>query len=239
MARSSPHTAHTHEIQTNLREARFYHGCKNRDDLGSISTHGFRSEFFDEQGRWQRDGNLGKGIYLSCDWRTAVWFGSILLEATLSKGTKILDASPHADPRVLASLKREFGQELLTTGNIHQVLPKNKHLKLSELVELTRHFYHRVWDRDWKLEKSWRFSARETQARRALDYSVSLLKRYGFHGYGHPQDDNGIVIFAPDRIKLVRVVRALDPIQHCKLIDDQKVLENAADINALLKSSSS
>lgn len=236
MTRSSPHTIRPHEIQTNLKDARFYHGCKNQEDLGSISTQGFRGEFFDEEGRWQRDGNLGKGVYLSCDWRTALWFGSILLEATLTKGTKILDASPHADPRVLASLKREFGQELLTTGDIHKILPKNKQLKLSELVELTRHFYHRVWDRDWKLEKSWSFSPRDAQARRALDYSVSLLKRYGFHGYGHPQDDNGIVIFAPDRIKLVRVVRALDPLQHCKLMDNQKILESAADLDALLRS---
>jgi len=233
--RSDPSRVRAHEIQTNLRESRFYHGCKNAEDLGSITTQGFRSEFFDEDGRWQRGGNLGKGVYLSCDWRTAVWFGGILLEATLTKGTRILDASPQADPRVLASLKREFGNELLTTGNLHKVLAKNKRFTLPELVELTRHFYHRVWDRDWSLEKSWRFSARDRQARRALDHAVSFLKRYGFHGYGHPQDDNGIVIFAPDRIKLVRVVRTLNPEEHWKLLDNKELLDNAPDLSALLK----
>lgn len=198
------------EIKHNLRTHRFFHGCKNTEDLASISMTGFRGDFFDEEGRWQRDGNLGKGVYLTCDWRTAVWFGPILLQATLTRGTRILDASVPADPHVLKSLKREFGQELIATGDIRKVLPKNKHLTQGELVELTRYFYHRVWDRDWSIEKSWRFSAREKQEARALHHAVSFLKRYGFHGYGHPQDDNGIVIFAPDRIKLSQVVRALD-----------------------------
>jgi hypothetical protein len=171
---------------------------------------GFRGEFYDEEGRWLRDGNLGKGVYLTCDWRTAVWFGPILLEATLTKGTRILDASPPADPNVLASLKREFGHELLVTGDIRKVVPTNKHLTLGELVELTRYFYHRVWDRDWSVERSWKFSAQGSRDARALNKTVSFLKRYGFHGYGHPQDDNGIIIFAPDRIQLSKVVRALD-----------------------------
>ena len=30
--------------------------------------------------------------------------------------------------------------------------------------------------------------------------------RYGFHGYGNPEDDNGIVVFAGDRLKLEEVV---------------------------------
>jgi hypothetical protein len=171
---------------------------------------GFRGEFYDDEGRWLRDGNLGKGVYLTCDWRTAVWFGPILLEATLTKGTRILDASPAADPHVLRSLKREFGHELLVTGDIRKVVPTNKHLTLEELVELTRYFYHRVWDRDWSVERGWKFSAQDRRDARALNKTVSFLKRYGFHGYGHPQDDNGIIIFAPDRIQLSKVVRALD-----------------------------
>jgi hypothetical protein len=121
-----------------------------------------------------------------------------------------LDASPAADPHVLRSLKREFGHELLVTGDIRKVVPTNKHLTLEELVELTRYFYHRVWDRDWSVERGWKFSAQDRRDARALNKTVSFLKRYGFHGYGHPQDDNGIIIFAPDRIQLSKVVRALD-----------------------------
>ena len=90
------------------------------------------------------------------------------------------------------------------------MVPTNKHLTLGELVELTRYFYHRVWDRDWSVERSWKFSAQDRRDARALNKTVSFLKRYGFHGYGHPQDDNGIIIFAPDRIQLSKVVRALD-----------------------------
>ncbi len=208
-----PHTPsmpNSGEIQRNLRAGRFFHGCKNSEDLASITMSGFRGEFYDDEGRWLRDGNLGKGVYLTCDWRTAVWFGPILLEATLTKGTRILDASPAADPHVLRSLKREFGHELLVTGDIRKVVPTNKHLTLEELVELTRYFYHRVWDRDWSVERGWKFSAQDRRDARALNKTVSFLKRYGFHGYGHPQDDNGIIIFAPDRIQLSKVVRALD-----------------------------
>lgn len=208
MRATSP-SVHTREVQENLRTGTFYHGCKNVDDLGSITTKGFRSDFFDEEGRWQRDGNLGKGVYLTCDWRTAVWFGAVLLEATLVKGTRILDASIPPDKRVLSYLRREFGNEILVTGDIRKILPKNKQLSLPELVELTRYFYDRVWNRDWSAEKSWRFSARDRREMRALHHAVSFLKRYGFHGFGHPQDDNGIVIFAPDRIRLTKVIRAL------------------------------
>ncbi len=221
--RSTSRSVHTREVQENLRAGTFYHGCKNLEDLGSISTQGFRGDFFDEEGRWQRDGNLGKGVYLTCDWRTAVWFGSILLEATLLQGTRILDTSIPPDRRVLRYLKREFGNELLVTGDIRKILPKNKQLSLPELVELTRYFYDRVWNRDWSTEKSWRFSACDRREMRALHHAVSFLKRYGFHGYGHPQDDNGIVIFAPDRIKLTKVVRILSWQEHHQSIEDESL----------------
>jgi hypothetical protein len=52
------------EIQRNLRAGRFFDGCKNSEDLASITTSGFRGEFYDDEGRWLRDGNLGKGVYL-------------------------------------------------------------------------------------------------------------------------------------------------------------------------------
>ena len=41
---------------------------------------------------------------------------------------------------------------------------------------------------------------------RRLDDFRSVLIRYGFDGYGHPEDDNGIVIFAADRLALKEVV---------------------------------
>ncbi len=33
-----------------------------------------------------------------------------------------------------------------------------------------------------------------------------MLIRYGFHGYGNPEDDNGIVVFAEDRLVLKELV---------------------------------
>ncbi len=224
MAKSREHLPE--EVSTNLAKHRFFHGCKTEDDLKSISASGFRGDFHDEEGRWIREGNLGRGVYLSCDWRTAVWFGFILLEATVQKGTKILDTSAKADPSVIAQLRREFGHEITESGDIRKILPKNKKLDLPQLVELTRYFYDKVWNRDWKSNKSWRFSAKDKKAREGLDHCVSYLKRYGFHGFGHPQDDNGIVIFAPDRIKLVRVVRKLDFREHARAVGQGDFTEN-------------
>lgn len=33
-----------------------------------------------------------------------------------------------------------------------------------------------------------------------------MLIRYGFHGYGNPENDNGIVIFAGDRLVIKELV---------------------------------
>ena len=41
-----------------------------------------------------------------------------------------------------------------------------------------------------------------------------LLMRYGYHGFGNPADDNGIVVFADDRVTLLEVVGEIPESYH-------------------------
>lgn len=212
-------------IDANLKRNLFLHGIKSEVDLASVSVQGFRPDIIDEEGRWMREGNLGIGTYLSCDWKMAFWFGRVLVEATTQKGTRILDVRPEADRRKLDSLSREFGAEILNSRDIKKVIPHNKQLTLPELVALTRHYYHKTWDKNWGKDSEGfdRWPNKRTRYSDGLRSLVSLLKRYKFHGYGDPQSDNGILIFASDRVKLLRVIAEVDPIRHSELIEGNRL----------------
>jgi len=218
--RPSP-SKHSSEIDTNLRNHTFFHGAKNTEDLASIIRDGFRAEFYDEDGRWFRDGNLGVGIYLSCDWRTALWFGPVLLRATLLEGTRVFDASPPPERACLDGLVRRFGREILTATDFRRVIPTNKSLRLEEFTALFRHHYRNTWPTTTHALDRWR--PRRVAHARALEYCVSHLKRIGYHGFGHPADDNGIVIFQPERITLEEVVAVVPRGAHDALLDSPRL----------------
>ena len=75
---------------------------------------------------------------------------------------------------------------------------------LPELITLVRYHYHSTWGGNvWKI--SGKFSKSDKHSR-LLGHFRSMLVRYGFDGYGDPSEDNGIVIFAGERVKLVELV---------------------------------
>ena len=158
-------------------------------------------------GRWRGYGNLGAGIYITCNWQIAREFGSTLLRVGLKDGTKILNTAPPADPRVIEYLCREFSRDILIKAS-WKVIPKNKKLKLSEMINLFRYHYWNTWercyDRDTKSSLKW-IAGWEQHFKMLMNFR-SLLIRYGFHGYGNPDDDNGIVIFADDRLELKETI---------------------------------
>lgn len=196
------------EIELNLKKKIFFHGTQSKGDVIMISKEGFKSEYKDEEGRWYRDGNLGVGIYITCNWKTALWFGNILLSVSLKTGTKIVDTGKAADTKTINYLKKEFSNDILTSHNIRKVLPLNKKLRLNELIELTRYHYCKVWEKNWGKNKMGfsKWTTKRKRHNRCLESCVNLIKQYGFHGYGNPNDDNGIVIFSADRIVLNEVV---------------------------------
>jgi len=197
------------EILNNFERGVFYHGT-HEDESEAIAREGFRVWFHDpEFGRYSRGGNLGNGIYLTCNWRTAHWFGNVLLKVSMRPGTRILDSAVPPDGKTLDYLNREFGREILKKP-AWEVIPKNKKLSLNEMVNLYRHHYQMTWEKSYKKDEwgsswtNWR-----TLHFKLLGTFRSALIRYGFHGVGNPVDENGIVVFAEDRLGLVEVVTAV------------------------------
>ena len=205
------------ETDLNLSKLTFFHGAKSSEDAAVIARMGFRVDFHDSDGRWMRDGNLGIGVYLTCNWKTALWFGQVLLRVSLIEGTRIFDASPAPDRNVLDGLTRRFGREVLTSNNPLRAIPSNKSLTFEELTALTRFHYKHTWAP--RADNALAWDKKRIHHMRALRHCVSQLKKFGFHGYGDPVDDNGIVIFQPDRVRLDEVVADIPPHDYSILVD--------------------
>ena len=151
----------------------YYHGTSPSSAI-CISIEGFR--LLDERVRnW--DGLLGIGIYVTRNLGQSLWFGEIsnlqhpyVLLVELAPGTKIarLDDSP--EPRMLDSLRREFGHEILGPDFV-RAIPKNKHLQPRELFALMGHLAAK--DQLYELK--------------TLRHVRRWLQRLGYHGFGHTQ----------------------------------------------------
>jgi len=198
-------------IDVNFKEHVFYHGVRDFYNVFDIAKQGFRA--YDEDVQCYRGGNLGNGIYLTCNWKIAVWFGNTLLRVSLREGTRIINTSQPPDMQIIRYLKKEFGAGLVQAANVRKIIPGNKQLTLPELVALTRYHYIRTWEKRWRgpLNGWWCWPAKRERHLSALNSCISLMKQYGFHGYGNPADDNGLLIFSPERIVLQEIV-AMIPI---------------------------
>lgn len=194
----------------NLKSGVFFHGT-SLTAAEQIAQRGFRvwrnEAVGNEQWLFSSGGNLGIGIYLSCNWHTAFLFGSTLLRVSLSPGTRVLDATVTPDLGVLEYLRREFGHAIVSESPF-KALPKNKQLKLNELVALFRYHYVRTWEKQYRDDWCEWPRARRRHLRLLLKFR-SMLIRHGFHGYGDPSDENGVVVFADDRLVLAEVIADL------------------------------
>lgn len=187
------------EILSNFDQHIFFHGTSPKS-ARKIAQQGFRVWLRDKEvGRYASGGNLGNGIYITCNWRMALWFGPVLLRVGLRSGTRVLNAAVMPDSKVLSYLQREFGREILKKPP-WKVVPENKKLRQHELIALFRYHYEKTWERAYGFAK---WPKQREQHARLVDVFRSLLIRYGFHGYGNPEDDNGIVVFSGDRLVLV------------------------------------
>ena len=176
-------------------------------NLQRQEREGFRAGSYDEEGQWLPTwGILGSGVYITCKWRTALWFGPVLLKASIKPGTRILDVSEPPDPHVLSYLRREFGRDILRQPP-WKVLPQNKKLTLGEVVTLVRYHYGRSYA--WTTPTGPRGSRSEPKHAKLLESLRSILIRYGYDGYGDPQNDIGIVILSPDRLIVEEVAATM------------------------------
>lgn len=184
----------------------FYHAT-DPSNIESIISDGFRlPTYWDENDRrfYTVEGCLGVGVYISKDWQTALWFGRALLRVQLVSGTRILGVADEPDMKVINSLNREFGKELLSPDmTLHKIIPSNKHLKLNELIELTKYHYHRTWGQVATKKRKGFHGISLTQC-------WSMLRRYKYDGFGHATSDVGIMLLSPEKIEvkeLIAVVR--------------------------------
>jgi hypothetical protein len=187
----------------------FYHGTSKRN-ARRILREGLRDWSWTESTpkikykagegatRWLHDGMYGRGTYVSCNWRVALYFGPVMFRVELQPATRLLRLDVPPDRKTLDSLKRNFGNEILAKNPL-KVMPRNKRLTLNEAVQLARHHV------DVKMHAGWddRKSDLHDQRMRELR---SILVRYGIHGWGEAKDLNGIVVFATDRISVREVV---------------------------------
>lgn len=204
------------EIAANVTNRIYFHGTISLRSALAILKEGFKCYFFEDGSYEGYSTILGVGSYLSCNWRVTVIFGTYIFQTTLEGATKILDISKPYDPKIIRSLKKEFGHDITDSGNVEKVLPRNKHLKLDELTALTRYHYYRVWEHR-PLKEFW--TKKQERHLSALDSCISILKRIGYHGFGDPSDENGIVIFTPERIIVQKLIAHVPYDGRGKLLD--------------------
>jgi hypothetical protein len=151
--------------------------------------------------RLMHGGSYGCGTYVTCNWRSALFFGPVLFRLELQPGTRLVRIDLPPDGKVLDSLKREFGKEILARSP-WKVMPSNKRLTLDEAIQLARHHVTRYQGGGW--------SDPRAQKHEKLMFDMrNILVRYGIQGWGEPSDIGGIVIFATDRLKVREVVLSL------------------------------
>jgi hypothetical protein len=175
----------------------YYHGTSPSSAV-CISEEGFR--ILDRKVRFWR-GALGTGIYITRNPKESLVFGGVqssnhtyVLQLEFTRGTKIARLDDQANQRLLDSLRREFGREVMGS-RFAQAIPKNKRIKPRQLFALIGH-----------LERSDLLSEATT-----LRHVRRWLQRLGYHGYGHTHNDLGIMLFDPSRVILRDVKRLRRP----------------------------
>lgn len=202
-----------HEIQANLARRIFYHGTSKRN-ARRILAHGLRDYSWTDEtlllkhkagqgiARWMHGGSYGRGTYITCNWRTALYFGPVLFRVEVQPGTRLVQLDAPTDPGVLDTLKQKFGHEILKTTP-RKVLPRNKRLTLDEAIQLARH--HCAMHQS---VGGWG-SPRQARHEGLMFDLRNILVRYGIDGWGEATDLGGIVVFATDRLKVSEMVLSL------------------------------
>ena len=177
-------------IQGTLADNEYYHGTSDYKAI-QILYEGFQLK--KKYCNWGKDGVFKEGIYLTKSINIAVMFanGDIVFKCRLSDKISILRIDEKYDNKIIGSLKREFGRNILT-GDISKTIPANKHLTKKELINLLNYrFYKGFWRQNSKGE--W-----------CSEISPSIRHQLKLHKYdaiGEPQDEYGIAVFNPFHVK--------------------------------------
>lgn len=188
----------------------WYHGT-NDYDVPLIFADGFADRWPDDESTpsdppCMRGGHLGNGIYLTRNPEVAAWYGPAVLHVYLQSATRLVYTDNPPAAKSIAYLAREFGRELIESRTPLQAIPASKRLTDFELVELLRYHYHQCWEK-WSDSPSgeFRWPPKRDRYWRAQLSLASELRRRGFHGYGDPHSEMGVVIFDARRIDVVEL----------------------------------
>lgn len=151
---------------------------------------------------------LGRGVYIARQLASAaLWEAGLIIIVRLQPGTRILWIEDEYDQRVINSLRREFGQELLDLGpHFERAIPHNKQLRQRELIELCNYVLAEARRGRWRSalrgKKGRRVRYRETWQR--LSRLHGHVKRYGYDAIGDRSniawDSDEILVFNPARV---------------------------------------
>jgi len=151
---------------------------------------------------------LGRGVYIARELASAaLWERGLVIVVRLQPGTRILWIEDDYDQRVIDSLRREFGQELLDLGpHFERAIPHNKQLTRRELVGLCDYVLTKArrgrWQAALRANKGKRVRYNETWQR--LSRLHRQIKRFGYQALGDRSDmdwdSDEIVVFNPTRV---------------------------------------
>jgi len=171
-----------------------YHGTQE-EYAYSLIIEGFRLHNV----IWGR--GAGNGVYASRSKSFAADWGELVVFCELSDSARILKYDMY-DSKVIASLKREFGADILTS-QFWKVLPHNKQFKKQEVIELWRYIMKNEYLSYSKKNKNY-----YTLLTRNLSYLYKQLHYHQFDGFDITLNDwPEMMIFNPDLIRPLSVHR--------------------------------
>lgn len=145
----------------------------------------------------------GDGVYIAHDRMNALNWGDYIVKCKLKSGTKVAWLDGKYDKRIIKSLSKEFGHDLLKVENVFKIIPSNKHFTGDELLAFCNYVYetrfknvckHTKWE-----EKKWV----------DLKHLNRLLRRHKFGGVGEKNDlvwdGDEVLVFNPSDVIPVSV----------------------------------
>lgn len=174
-------------------QSTYFHGTSPAAAV-AIAVDGFR--LLGPDLRNYGNGAIGAGIYLAGEPRAAVEYardGHVVLGCDLAAGHRVLRLDGSYDHRVIRSLRKEFGHDLLR-ADFDRAIPANKHLERRELIHLLNY----LWTRNEYGGILGLFADDLTRTARRT------LQRHHYSGFGDPAGV-GMVIVNPSTVRLRNV----------------------------------
>jgi len=179
----------------------YYHGT-SRTNAYLIMKNGFKI------GEVMHGRAHGHGVYVCHKKESAVIWANedgVIIQCELQPGLRVLWIHEEYDDKVIKSLKREFGKDLLKAGpDFFKFIPKNKKLTKTELINFCNYFFEQRIKMGNK-PSARNFGKRSATNWRDFPYLTDYIKRYQFDAIGDKSgkywDSDEIMVFNPSNVK--------------------------------------